>query len=93
MSDDRAKKPANLADEELDGVVGGVNLGQTVGGPLEAKIAKFSYDEDGNLAAKTLIATASGSGNVAGQNGPTGGIYKFDEVIDGEFVPVTYKLD
>ena len=92
MSNEKTN-PEALDDTDLDQAAGGAKLGEDVNGTLKAKIATFHFDEDGKLNRKVLLASASGGGNVLG-SGPAGGkTYTFDEEIDGDFVPVTYKLD
>ncbi len=84
-------RPEQLSDADLDQVSGGQNYGETLNGPLKANIASIRFDADGNVASKTLFAQAAGGGNVAGGGG-SGGSYTFDEIIDGEYVPVTYRV-
>jgi len=94
MSEKTIGKAEEIADDALDVVVGGAGaLGQSINGPLKAKVATFIYDEDGGLERKILLASASGAGNVLGGGGTAPREYTFDEVIDAEFVPVTYRVD
>lgn len=91
----KTAQPETMSDDALDAAAGGglfSKLGEGVNGPLKAQVARFAYDDDGNLKAKTLIAQASGSGNIAGGSPAGTATYVFDEEVDGDFVPVTYKL-
>ena len=92
MKTKNSTSPTTVSDADLDDVSGGRSFGEGINGPLKAKFASFVYDEDGNLARKTLIAPASGGGSVAGGY-PTGNSYTFDEIIDGEYVKTTYQVE
>lgn len=83
MSVDKSKSPETLSDEELDGVAGGQNL-------KDAKIERFVFDSNGQLVKADAAFSSFGTVNRIG-GGPSRTTYSFDEAIDDDFVPTTYR--
>lgn len=83
--------PQEIADADLDQASGGYPFGKTYDNLNPVSVTL--YFSDNQPSRKTVLARASGSGNVAGNGGaPTPDSYTFHEDIGDDLIPVTYKL-
>ena len=91
MTDNKKTNPQELADSQLDEATGGINLGSDF--QRLKPIATVTNFNDGEVASKFVLASASGSGNVLGGNPEGATEYTFEEDLGDDIIPVTYKLN